>query len=354
MVLPQKAALIFQQRCFRHDVQEAFHHTAHFGLSISSSASVMLLAGVTQCRIRSSRANEPDAAMASWSLPAFVVPRHRNYYKNTPFDGHYVLLHPRIAVPLHIGDGDQVTLEFTETAGETFSCRVHVHSGTSFWNCDIMIHGAHEALYACAVGNGDNCIVKLHSGTELAMPFQEMWNGLASPGGFGCLYLCGIDNADNTSGPAGCGFHINANARQGVSVRGFELVKGYVFLADSQTNHTAEVLYWGFMEGLEWACRLRLSQLCICADSSIFLQQMAATGDCHANHLPSLEPRERQLLDFVHISMVLSEGMNFTFHPIHREENEFANGLAHTAIHVRENATICNWPNIDLLGYTYD
>jgi ribonuclease HI len=173
------------------------------------------------------------------------------------------------------------------------------------------------------------------------MPFQEMWNGLASPGGLGCLYISGLSSNVDTPGPSGCGFHINANTRQGV------LVQGYFYFAYSQTDH--EMLYWGLMEGLEWACRLRLSQLCICGDSQVFLQQIAAAGECYAPD-DNQEPRLRQLLDLVHISMVLTDGMNFTFRPIPREENGLAQGLASTAINSRENATVCNWSNIDTLS----
>ena len=319
------------------------------------NAVVMLLAGVTQCRLHYPRGSELDTSKTtSWSMPAFVVPRQR-ISNTTRFGGQYILLHPRIAIPLRIGDGDQVTWELTEAAGETFTFRVHVHSGTSFWNCDILIHGVHKALYACAVGDGDHCIVQLHSGTELAMPFQEMWNGLATPGGFACLYLGGVSSSsshadDDTSGPSGCGFHIHTNARQEGLVGGGELVQGYFYFADSHTCCSHEILYWGLMEGLEWAGRLRLSQLCICGDSPDFLQQIATAGEqCHApNDNP--EPRWRQFVDLVHISMVLSNGMNFTFRHIPREENQIAQSLAITAIHLRENATICNWSNIDLLN----
>jgi len=315
----------------------------------------MVSAGVTQCRVRSPRA--AAANLASWSLPAFVVPTRCS--GNNPLlmaaGKPHVLMHPRVAGPLSIQDGDFVQLELTE-AGETCTVEVKVDSGASLWNCDVLIHNmvlVHEAISLRAGSTHEQrCKVTLTSGGVLTMPMQEMQDGFSAAGapnkGSGCLYFCGAsrNHRNNNKGPSGYGFVLTTgdHIQAGAAVVGAQadLVRGYSYFAKSQDIH--EIEYCGLIDGLEWACRLKLERLCICGDSELVLRQISGDDDHHDE-----EPRLRKLLEVVQICFVLAHELCCTFRHISREGNRVADCLAHLAIDLRENVTACNWANIDEL-----
>ena len=299
---------------------------------------------VTQARVFAPRrgSNEELPIVASsWSLPVWICLSRS--------EDPSVVLHSRIATPLGIEDGDDVTFELVE-CGERFKREVTVSSDCP---ADFMIQDALSNEIAIKAGtstktrNGittTTTTLTLRSGRELKLFGQDMWVSLPriTVQGQGILHFCGASRKNGSA----CGFGFSISfATEGTNnespIVGADLVNGYCYCGSGTTN---EMEYAGLLEALEWALRLNFEKLWIRGDSSQVIEQVGGKMDV----------KEDQLVEYFYYTKIQAlldkaeaRGTEITMDLVPSEANVVSNVLANLAIDLKENATACNWDNIN-------
>lgn len=287
---------------------------------------------------------------SSWSLPVWICPMESAAVDAMDgVDNPDIALHSRIATPLGIEDGDEVMFELVE-CGERFHRQVTVTSDIA---ADFIIHDALSTEIAIkasvssktkkGITTTETTLV-LGSGREIKLPGQDLWRAstkVSSLQGQGILQFNG---ACRNKG-AGFGFSIScASFQKGDShpAIGPDLVNGYCYSGTCGT--TDEMEYAGLLEALEWAVRFDFEKLWIRGDSKLVIQQVLGEDEVKEDKLVEYfyYTRIQALLD-----KVREKGTNIVLEHVPREANVISSVLANLAIDLKENATACNWSNIN-------
>lgn len=281
------------------------------------------------------RGSSQDATVASWSLPAFIVPIKSVSVVMAMGDDDLVFIRRRVANALNIQDNDTVDFLINDIS-ETWRLKVKVREDRILTS-DILIHDLISLGLADSVQSGTSAIVTLTSGTLLRIPEQEMWAGMRviEKKGGAILYFDGASR-NNPHGPCGCGFHIVTDCTNNK----LDLVQGSRFSGMDQSSNQME--YEGLIEGLVWALRLDLKRLSIVGDSELIIKQL--TGEYAINN-----PQLVVLYEKVQELLSRHADLEVSYQHIPREENRVADSLANQAIATRSNVTACNWSNINQL-----
>jgi len=301
--------------------------------------------GAVQVTLRSS---SQDAAISSWSLPAFVVPMRSISIMmgldSSLEENHLVFIKSRVADALNIKDNDTVDF-YINDIHETWRLQVKIRD--DIFSSDILIHdlislGVTESVQMSAITSE----ATMESGAVLHIPSQEMWAGMRTIQIKGSAILSFSGTSSNPQGPAGYGFNIVTDC-----ANKFDLVQGSGFAG--MTNNSNRVEYEGLIEGLKWAFRLDLKRLTIVGNSefiiwlrdgySEFIVQLASGN---------IDPQQMVLYELCEkVQELLSPHaeMEIIYQHIPQEENGIADSLANQAIGTRSNVTVCNWPNINNL-----
>lgn len=300
--------------------------------------------GAVQVTLRSS---SQDAAISSWSLPAFVVPMRSISIMMGLDSQDLVFIQSRVADALNIKDNDTVDF-YINDIHETWRLQVKIRDDIS---SDILIHDLIYLLEktgsVSVQMSSAGTEVTMESGAVLHIPSQEMWAGMRTIQikGSAILSFSGT-SGNNPQGPAGYGFNIVTDC-----ANKFDLVQGSGFAG--MTNNSNRVEYEGLIDGLKWAFRLDLKRLTIVGNSELiiwlrdgyseFIVQLASGN---------IDPQQMVLYELCEkVQELLSPHaeMEIIYQHIPQEENGIADSLANQAIGTRSNVTVCNWPNINNL-----
>jgi len=301
--------------------------------------------GAVQITLRSS---SQDAAISSWSLPAFVVPMRSISIMMGLDSQDLVFIQSRVADALNIKDNDTVDF-YINDIHETWRLQVKIRDG--IFSSDILIHDLIYLLEktgsVSVQMSSAGTEVTMESGAVLHIPSQEMWAGMRTIQikGSAILSFSGT-SGNNPQGPAGYGFNIVTDC-----ANKFDLVQGSGFAG--MTNNSNRVEYEGLIDGLKWAFRLDLKRLTIVGNSELiiwlrdgyseFIVQLASGN---------IDPQQMVLYELCEkVQELLSPHaeMEIIYQHIPQEENGIADSLANQAIGTRSNVTVCNWPNINNL-----
>lgn len=290
-----------------------------------------------------------DAAISSWSLPAFVVPMRSpsimmGLYNSLVGDD-LVFIHSRVADKLNIKDNDTVDFHINDI-NETWNLQVKIRDDIFY--SDILIHDLISLGVASRYqGDSSGAEITTESGAVLHIPNQEMWAGMKASEIKGSAILSFSGTSSNNSQGGGYGFNIVTDC-----ANKFDIVQGSGFAG---TNNSNQIEYEGLIEGLKWAFRLDLKQLSIVGNSELiiwlrdgyseFIVQLAGgNADPQQMVLYELCEKVKELLSHSNYAE-----MEIVYQHIPQEENGISVGLANQAIGTRSNITECNWPNIDNL-----
>lgn len=262
-------------------------------------------------------------------------------------DNPAVVLHSRIASPLGIEDGDDVMFELVE-CGERIKREITVSNDIP---ADFMVNDAMSMELAIKAGirtktKSDICTtttnLKLTSEREIQLPGQDLW-GVERVDTRGCGILH-FNGASRKNGSAGFGYSISSAASTTTSdspTVGPDLVTGYCYCGSGSNQ---EMEYAGLLEALEWAVRFDFATLWIRGDSQLVIQRVR--GD--------VEDKEDQFVEYFYntkiqalLEKAIEKGTDVAFEHVPKEANVIANVLANLAIDLKENATACNWDNIN-------
>lgn len=306
---------------------------------------------MTQARIFAPRRGPKEelaTVSSSWSLPVWIIPMESASTLDG-VDNPSVLLHSRIATPLGIEDGDDVVFELAE-CGERIKRQVTVSFSIP---ADFIIHDALSTEICIKAGVAKTTkkgitttitTLKLRNERELKLPGQDLWTGEQdSPllQGQGILHFDG-DSRKN-GGPAGFGFSISSASENesGGIVVGCDLVNGYCYCCSGTRT---EMQYAALLEACEWAVRFKFQKLWIRGDSQLVIQQVSGEQEVTEDALV-------EYFYYTKIQALLEKacdwGTEIDLEQVPKEANVIANVLANLAIDLKENATACNWENIN-------
>lgn len=310
---------------------------------------------VTQARIFAVKGRDASEELptisSSWSLPVWILPMESNSLAEQ--ENPAILLHSRIASPLGIEDGDDVVFELV-SCGERFKREVTVVNDLE---ADFVVNDALSTEICISAGvssktrkgiTSTTTKLKLHgSEVELSLPGQDLWTRddceSRALQGSGILHFNGASRSDGT---AGFGYSISTASTDSESSSsptiGPDLVNGYCF---GGSGNNIEMEFAGLLEGLTWALRFDFEKLWIRGDSLTVIQKM--NGDVVVK-----EDEFVEYFYFTKIQALLEEardkGTEILIQHVKTEQNVIANVLANLAIDLKENATACNWENINV------
>ena len=242
------------------------------------------------------------------------------------------VLHSRIADRLGIRNGDQVEFELTEFEGCRFRLPITVRSNIT---ADFMIHDAIKAGIAKSFQMTSTVdTLTLHDGRVITLLNQELWAGMKMIDlqGEGILHFDGASR-NNPLGPAGFGFSVALK-------NGDDLVKGYCYCNAGSSN---EMEYAGLLEGLHWALRFDFEKLVVRGDSELVIRQLSGEYSVTEERLETYHSKIKGLLEECE-----TMGTEVVLEHVPREKNVVCDTLANLALDLKENATACNWNNINI------
>ena len=299
----------------------------------------MSIPGVTQARVFApSRVVAGDGGnvsankTTSWTLPVWIIPTPSfSVMQGLGNNCNNAVLHSRIADRLGIRNGDQVEFALTELEDCRFRLPVTVRSSIT---ADFMIHDAIRAGIAARVQISSICTLTLRDGRDITLLNQELWAGMKMIHlqGEGILQFDGASR-NNPSGPAGFGFSV-------ASKNGDHLVKGYCYCGAGSSN---EMEYAGLLEGLHWALRFDFEKLVVRGDSELVIRQLQDEYAVNEERLKTYHIKIKGLLEESE-----TMGTEVVLEHVPREKNIVCDTLANLALDLKENATACNWKNINL------
>lgn len=313
---------------------------------------------VTQARIFSSRRRSPNktneiavAVSSSWSLPVWIIPME----SASPLEGMdnpAVLLHSRVATPLGIEHEDDVVFELVE-CGERFKRQVTVSSDLM---ADFIIHDALSTEICIKAGvarkttkgiTTTTTTLQLRNHITLELPGQDLWTDNKTTNnmtrGHGILHF---DGASRPKGPAGFGFSISSASaaseeNSATVIVGPDLVNGYCYCG---SGTVLEMQYAALLEACIWAVRFRFEKLWIRSDATLVISQVSGQE----------EVSEDSLVEYFYYTKIQAlleqandEGTEIDLEQVPKEANVICNVLASLALDLKENATACNWDNIN-------
>lgn len=269
------------------------------------------------------------------------------------YDNPAVLLHSRIATPLGIENGDDVVFELAEN-GERFKREITVSPDIP---ADFIIHDALSTEICVKAGvakkqKGDvtttTTTLKFRSEREIKLPGQDLWtkdsveDGSIIVKGHGILHF---DGASRKNGSAGFGFSISSasssNESDGTVVVGPDLVNGYCYCG---SGTLAEMQYAALLEACEWVVRFHFEKLWIRGDSQLVISQVS--GEMNVTDESLVEYFYHTKIQAL-LEKAADKGTDIDLEQVPKEANVVANVLANLAIDLKENATACNWDNIN-------
>jgi ribonuclease HI len=288
--------------------------------------------GVIEAKLFSSRNGlQLNGQPGVWTLPVWMGPPHSySYLMAFPKDRfESAILHARIARTLGIAEGD--LLEF-QLAGvhEKFYLAVSISETVQF---DLAIDGMSAGLLTECEFYADRSVYTLRNGEKIEPADQKLYAGMrvTEQSGTGILYFDGASR-NNPNGPAGFGYCLYNEADD-------VLVKGYGYLGAVSSNGAE---YAGLLEGFQWAMKLDFEKICIRGDSELVIKQVQGTYRVKSDNLKPYHGKITEMLN-----KAREKGIVIELQHVPRQENDESDKLANEAIEKRENATICNWANIN-------